>query len=86
MATARSTRPMQCAEDVEEEVLFVVVAGLGADVNMETCDGVTALHEASRHGHREVAAMLLQRNADANKPCGSGLLPLHTAAEHGHQE
>ena len=53
---------------------------------METCDGVTALHEASRHGHREAAAMLLQRNADANKPCGSGLLPLHTAAEHGHQE
>ena len=85
---ARRSVNKACAvsRDVEEQVLFVFVAALGADVNVETCDGVTALHEASRHGHREAAAMLLERNADANKPCGSGLLPLHTAAEHGHQE
>ncbi|KAG7277886.1 hypothetical protein CRUP_036286 [Coryphaenoides rupestris] len=57
-----------------------------ADVNMETGDGVTALHEASKHGHKEAAAMLLQRNADANKPCNLGLLPLHVAAQYGHHE
>lgn len=56
----------------------------GADVNMQTCDGVTALHAAAWHGHTEVVSALLAKNADANRPCGSGLLPLHVAAQSGH--
>lgn len=59
---------------------------VGADVNMQTCDGVTALHEASRNGHKEIVAELLTKNADANKPSESGLLPLHVAAQYGHHE
>lgn len=59
----------------------------GADVNMQTCDGVTALHEASKNGHKEIVAVLLTKNADANKPTTtSGLLPLHFAAQYGHHE
>lgn len=58
----------------------------GADVNMQTCDGVTALHEASKNGHKEIVAMLLTKHADANKPTDSGLLPLHFAAQNGHHE
>lgn len=58
----------------------------GADVNMQTCDGVTALHEASKDGHKEIVAVLLNKNADANKPTYSGLLPLHVAAQYGHHE
>ena len=53
---------------------------------MQTCDGVTALHEASKNGHEEVVAVLLTKNADANKPTNSGLLPLHVAAQYGHHE
>uniref|UniRef100_A0A8C3G095 Ankyrin repeat and SOCS box containing 2b n=1 Tax=Cyclopterus lumpus TaxID=8103 RepID=A0A8C3G095_CYCLU len=59
---------------------------VGADVNMQTCDGVTALHEASKNGHKESVAVLLTKNADANKPTNSGLLPLHIAAQFGHHE
>lgn len=68
-------------KDLMEESFF-----LGADVNMQTCEGVTALHEASRNGHKEIVASLLTKNADANKPTNSGLLPLHFAAQYGHHE
>lgn len=55
-------------------------------MNIQTCDGVTALHEASKNGHQESVAVLLTKNADANKPTNSGLLPLHVAAQYGHHE
>ncbi|KAM4723293.1 LOW QUALITY PROTEIN: ankyrin repeat and SOCS box protein 2-like [Anableps anableps] len=57
----------------------------GADVNMQTCDGVTALHEASKNGNKDAVALLL-KNADANKPDTTRLLPLHVAAQYGHHE
>lgn len=56
---------------------------VGADVNTQACDGVTALYEASKNGHREAVSMLLSKNADANKATTAGLLPLHAAAQHG---
>lgn len=59
---------------------------VGADVNMQTCDGVTPLYEASKNGHTETVSVLLSKNADANKATASGLLPLHVAAQHGHQQ
>lgn len=53
---------------------------------MQTCDGFTALHEASKNGHKDVVATLLAKHADANKPTDSGLLPLHFAAQNGHHQ
>lgn len=53
---------------------------------MQTCDGVTALHEACKNGRKEIVAALLSKNADANKPTRTGLLPLHCAARYGHPE
>lgn len=58
----------------------------GASVNMQTCNGYTALYEASRNGHKESVAELLTGSADANIPGKSGLLPLHMAAQYGHHE
>nr|XP_046164901.1 ankyrin repeat and SOCS box protein 2-like isoform X3 [Oncorhynchus gorbuscha] len=57
-----------------------------ADINMQTCDGATALYEASKDGHREIVELLLSHNTDANKPTKTGLLPLHIAAQYGHHE
>lgn len=59
---------------------------VGADVNMQTCDGLTPLYEASKNGHTETVSVLLSKNADANKATASGLLPLHVAAQHGHHQ
>lgn len=58
----------------------------GSDVNMQMCDGATALYEASTKGHKETVELLLAHNADANKPTKAGLLPLHAAAQCGHHE
>lgn len=52
-------------------------------MNTQACDGVTALYEASKNGHREAVSVLLSKNADANKATTAGLLPLHAAAQHG---
>lgn len=55
----------------------------GADVNGEAKDGATALYEACRNHHSDIAEVLLSQSADANRPGKDGLLPLHVAARHG---
>lgn len=51
----------------------------------------TPLAEAARHGHADVAAVLLAAGAEVDKPVGErlgsrGVTPLMQAAEHGHEE
>ncbi len=46
----------------------------------------TPLHRASRWGHTETAALLLQYNADVNAKDDDKLTPLHMAAWEGHTE
>ena len=75
-----NSRSVLC--DVSDVVFF----SPGADINMQTCDGATALYEASKDGHREIVELLLSHNTDANKPTKTGLLPLHIAAQYGHHE
>lgn len=57
----------------------------GAGVNLQSCEGTTALSEACKHGHRDTVGFLLRHHADANKGSKTGLLPLHIAAQHGHE-
>ena len=47
--------------------------------------GTTALHEAARHGHLEVADCLLKSGADVNAADSNGLTPLRLALGYGHQ-
>lgn len=58
----------------------------GANVNLQSCEGTTALSEACKHGHIDTVNLLLRHHADANKGSQTGLLPLHIAAQHGHEE
>ncbi|KAK1793261.1 hypothetical protein P4O66_011648, partial [Electrophorus voltai] len=58
----------------------------GAGVNLQSCEGTTALSEASKHGQRGMIELLLRHHADANKASKTGLLPLHIAAQHGQRE
>lgn len=71
-------------QDIKAWLLCFVPSGAG--VNLQTCDGNTALTEACRHGHKKTVKLLLQHHADANKASNAGLLPLHIASQHGHEE
>lgn len=68
---------------VQQKVWFVqmivdsFVTDKGADVNTETSEGVTPLHDAVDRGDREIIRVLLSRNASplvkAEKGYDSGL-------------
>uniref|UniRef100_A0A4W5RGH7 Ankyrin repeat and SOCS box containing 2b n=1 Tax=Hucho hucho TaxID=62062 RepID=A0A4W5RGH7_9TELE len=74
--------PISCCKSIFSKVTF----SSGADINMQKCDGATALYEASKNGHREIVELLLSPNTDANKPTKTGLLSLHVAAQYGHHD
>src|SRR3989442_15367603 len=46
----------------------------------------TALHEAAKEGHTDIAKQLLARDADVNARDIDGATPLIVAVEHGHRE
>ncbi len=60
----------------------------GVNINWQDSkmEYVTALHEAARLGHIEVAKYLLQNGADINSKKLNGLSPLHVAAYCGENE
>jgi len=48
--------------------------------------GWTALHYAAYYGRKDVAELLLNKNADVNTKDNQGLTPLHLAAKEGHKD
>ena len=59
----------------------------GADVNGAQGDGMTALHWAARHGHRELSEVLVYAGARLNAGTRIGrYTPLHIAARGGRRE
>ncbi len=55
-------------------------------VNAVDSDGLTPLHLAAEHGHRQIVELLLQEGADINAKSGFKRTPLHFAASSGHDE
>ena len=59
----------------------------GADLNAMGDEGETPLHQAALGGHKEVAELLIGKDADVNaKGDDSGVTPLHFAALEGQKE
>lgn len=56
------------------------------EINLKDASGSTALHEAVRNGHREVADMLIAAGANVNQPNSSGLTPLKLALGYQRKE
>ncbi len=58
----------------------------GADVNIAGRRGQTPLHLAARHGHKDIAELLLAARADPDARAGVyEETPLHLAAAYGHK-
>ena len=59
----------------------------GTDIELKcTGCGSTALGHAAKHGHNEIAELLIENGADVSAKSLEGLTPLHFAALAGHKE
>ena len=57
-----------------------------ACVNAQTDLGETAMHQAAKKGHEEVAKLLYANGADIDARSFKGETALHLAVNHGHIE
>lgn len=64
------------------EARRLIENGLG-NVNERGVMANTPLHRAARHGHKDVAELLIEKGADVNARNDNGETPLHLAARHG---
>ena len=58
----------------------------GTDVNAETRDGETPLHQAAVRGHKEIAELLIAKGADVSAKAVTGDTPLDIAIKFNHTE
>jgi hypothetical protein len=82
-------------EDAEAPIHSAAFAGkadsvrmllrVGANVNLKSSQGCTALHKALEGGHSDIVNILLDGGADANTPLIYGRTPLHFAAALGQE-
>jgi ankyrin len=85
-----------CATTPEEQLrqaaadgnLLRVETFLEQGVNAQAADarGITALHLATKHGQRNVVALLLEHGAAVNPGSQDGVTPLSIAVQEGRQE
>lgn len=86
-----------CVTTPEEQLRLAATDGnllrvetfLGQGVNAESADarGITSLHLAAKHGHRDVATLLLKQGGAAVNPASQdGVTPLSVAVQEGRRE
>ncbi|GAB1609112.1 ankyrin repeat and SOCS box protein 13-like, partial [Argonauta hians] len=79
--------PLQkAARDDKADVIVLLVTKHGLNVNSQTYDMVTPLHEASASGHAECVTQLIKLEALVNARNIDGSTPLCEACSHGRTE
>ncbi|XP_029650547.2 ankyrin repeat and SOCS box protein 13 isoform X1 [Octopus sinensis] len=79
--------PLQkAARDGRADILKLLVKKYGMNVNCQTYDLVTPLHEASAWGHMSCVTELIQLDASVNARNIDGSTPLCEASSHGKTE
>ncbi len=88
-ATAPTPPALSIWDAAERDRIEVVRQHLaiGADVNARGgITGLTALHQAAFHGHRAIAALLIEAGADVDAASRRGETPLHLTVYWEHRE
>ena len=72
--------PLILATDKNHYNSVALLLSRGANVNLQTSSGITALLIAAQKGHEAIAALLLDNGADPDLQTNTGIFPLVAAA------
>ncbi len=77
-AKTKKAPPVDLFKVVSEHDLQTFVAEMqkGIEVNITNSDGATLLHMAARHGHRDIAELLVKQGANPDAQDNQGLTPV----------
>ena len=80
MRKGGGTEGLQCSESVPDEIVAAVgrdaLLQHGADINLQTSDGFTALMLAAATGHEHVVDSLLRQGAEVDLQSSKGVTAL----------
>jgi hypothetical protein len=79
----RESHILRCLGGGREPVIKLLIAK-GADVNIASKGGFTALYAAAQDGHEPVIKLLIAEGADVNAANKNGFTPLYVAALNSH--